>query len=284
MPDFDDYDLHRTPGDSFEPDDDAASRFTKWGIIALLVVLGIGVVWYAVARRESTPAPAPEAAAAPAAAEPETPPLGTTPEPVEVPALDMSDGFVRDSVHQLSSHPTIAAWLATDGLVRNFTVVVSNIADGKTPARQPAAVKPGTPFLVADHGEALTIDPRSYARYDRYVEALASIDPQGAAQLYATLKPRIEEAYRDLGFPNTSFDRTLTRAIIILLNTPDVDRPIALKPAGASAFAFADSDLETRPGAQRQLLRMGPGNVRTAKASLRRLALALGIPGDQLPK
>jgi hypothetical protein len=255
MPDFDDYELHPTPGGAPEPPS-SSSNAVKWIVLAILVIAAVCVVWFAMSRRSTPAPPATETAIPPAAAEPQIPPLGTTPEAVEVPALDVSDGFVREAVRRLSSQPTIAAWLATDGLIRNFTVVVSTIADGKTPARQLRAVKPDAAFLVADRGGQLTIDPRSYARYDRYVDALASIDPAGAARLYATLKPRIEEAYRDLGFPNTPFDRTLTRAIVILLKTPTIDRPIAVKAAGATAFAFADPTLETLPGAQRQLLRM----------------------------
>jgi Protein of unknown function (DUF3014) len=279
MPDYPDYELHRPPGGPIEP---PPSNTGKWMVVAVLALVGAGAVWFALSR---SPAPQPEAgdATAAAAPEPEMPPLGTTPAPIEVPPLDMSDAFVRELVRQLSSHPTIAAWLATDGLIRNFTVVVSNVADGRTPARQLQAVKPSERFVASERGGQLTIDPGSYRRYDRHVAALASIDPQQAARLYATLKPRIEEAYRDLGFPNTPFDRTLARAFVMLLNTPVVDRPVALEPSGASGYAFADPELETLPGAQRQMLRMGPDNVRKANASLRALALALGIPSAQLP-
>ncbi len=279
MPDYSDFELNRQPGDPLEPE--PPSSATKWIILAVLVVAGACAVWFAMSRR--APAPEPEAQPAPVAAAPVAPALGAAPAPVEVPALDASDAFVREAVRQLSTHPTIAAWLATDGLIRNFTVVVTTIADGKTPSRQLRAVRPQGRFVVAGRGDAATIDARSYARYDGYVEALASIDPQGAAQLYATLKPRIEEAYRDLGFPNTPFDRTLTRAFVVLLNTPVVDGPIGLQPSGAQAYAFADPNLETLPGAQRQLLRMGPENVRKTEAALRAVAMALGIPSDQLP-
>ena len=48
-------------------------------------------------------------------------------------------------------------------------------------------------------GQELHISPRSYERYDYLADAAASIDPAGAARVYSTLKPRIEEAYRDLG-------------------------------------------------------------------------------------
>lgn len=278
MPDPD-YDLQRTPGGPLEPE--ASSNTTKWIILGVIVFAGIGGVWFAMSRPPAVPEQAAEPD--PVATVEEPAPLGATPEPVVLPPLDMSDAFVREAVRQLSAHPLVASWLATDGLIRHFVVVVSNVADGNTPGRQLRSVRPQGPFVTAPRGEQTTIDPRSYARYDRHAEAIASIDPQDAARLYATLKPRIEEAYRDLGFPNTPFDRTLTRAFAMLLDAPVVDSPIELVPAGASAYAFADPDLETRPGAQRQLLRMGPGNVRKTQAALRGHALALGIAPDQLP-
>jgi hypothetical protein len=103
--------------------------------------------------------------------------------------------------------------------------------------------------------------------------------------LYATLRPRIEEAYRDLGYPDQPFDRTLQRAIVMLLDTPDVNGPVRVEPKGIG-YAFADHLLEALSGPQKELLRTGPRNVRVIQAKLRDIAVALGIPaGDlQLPR
>ena len=46
---------------------------------------------------------------------------------------------------------------------------------------------------------------------------------------------------------------------------------------------FVDEMLEGLTAAQKQLLRMGPRNVRIIKDKLRRIALALGVPSDALP-
>ena len=51
----------------------------------------------------------------------------------------------------------------------------------------------------------------------------------GTARLYATLKPRIQDAYRELGETSPDFDRTFERAIRELLKTPVVDATIALE-------------------------------------------------------
>ncbi len=121
----------------------------------------------------------------------------------------------------------------------------------------------------------MTIDPRSYERYTAIAEAVASIDPAGAAKLYATLKPRIEEAHREQGFPDQPFDRTLERAIAMLLAVPVPDGDPRVEPVGV-VYGFADPRLENLNGAQKQLLRMGPANARAIQAKLREIALRAG--------
>lgn len=112
---------------------------------------------------------------------------------------------------------------------------------------------------------------------------MSAIDPQGGARLYATLKPRIEDAHRELGESNASFNRTLERAIVSLLETPAVEGPIRLKTHGAIGYRFVDERLEALTPAQKLLLRMGPRNAHLIQAKLRDIALALGIPASRLP-
>lgn len=209
-------------------------------------------------------------------------PLGGSPFPADVPALDLSDGFVRQWLPRLSSHPRVAAWLATDGLIRNFVTVVSNIAEGNTPSGRVAGLKPAGTFQVLARGQSVVIDHRSYARYDELAAGFASLDATGSAQLYATLKPRIEEAHAELGGLSGTFDRTLERALVALLQTPVSDRPLLVEPSGIG-YRFADDRLEGLTGAQRHLLRMGPSNARLVQRAIRDLAMALGIPTSRLP-
>jgi hypothetical protein len=208
-------------------------------------------------------------------------PLGGDAEPVVVPPLDESDPIVRDLVRRITSHPAALAWLATNGLIRNFTVVVANVVEGATPARHLRVLRPASPFGVVERDGRLFIDPRSYERYDLLAEAVASIDPAGAARLYATLKPRIEEAYGQLGFPASSFDSALEKAIVSLLQTPAVDGSVQAAPNGI-VYRFADPNLEKLTAAQKQLLRMGARNTQIIQSALRRLAIALGIPPERL--
>jgi len=257
------------------------SRLTLW-VICLVAVAAAGAGgFYLWKSRHVTLAPAPVSqAAAPAASEAARAPLGTTAEAVDVPPLAESDPVVRQLVQLMSSHPQVLAWLATDGLIRNFTVVVGNVADGRTPAKQLGVLKPKGPFQTRREADGLHVDPAGYSRYDDLANAVASIDAQAAARVYTTLKPRLDEANRELGATDP-FDRTLEEAIVRLVTTPTaVDS--RLEPKGAQGYRYADPRLESMTDAQKLLLRMGPANARKVQEKLKAIGLALGIPTTRL--
>jgi hypothetical protein len=277
-----DYELLKT-GDE-PPGPEPTPRPSGWMVAALLVVVvSVGIaVYFIYTRRPPASAPAPVAKAAAPVPKPVRP-LGGNPESVDVPPLGESDQVVRDLVRQITSNAAALSWLTTTGLIRNFAVVVENLVEGVTPAKHLAILRPKSPFRVVTHDGQLFIDPGSYERYNALADAAGSIDPDGAARVYATLKPRIEEAYGELGLPPGSFDRALERAIVSLLQTPIVDGPVRVEPHGGVGYEYADPRLENLTAAQRQLLRTGPRNVRIVQTALRRLALALGVPSERLP-
>ena len=279
MHDASDIELDRTEPPSHFP---AHTRSpTPWVAMAIALIAALGLGWYFFVGREPAPATSntfTEGTIAP----PTSRPLGGDTDPsIELPALDQTDELVRRLVGELSSHPRVAAWLATNQLIRSFTVAVENIAGGSVPSQALRALRPAGRFQVIDTDTELRIDPRSYARYDALADAVGSIDASGAAQLYTTLKPRIADAYTELG-TDVPFDRTLERAIVSLLRVPVLEGNVSLDPKGG-VFGFADERVEGLTAAQRQLVRMGPRNVRLIQAKLRAIALALGIPKERLP-
>jgi Protein of unknown function (DUF3014) len=285
----------RTPGGELRRDGDwtppnEPTRAKGLWLIAALLVVAAGAAVYILYGDRSPATPAPVAATAPAAPPAETTApstvLGGEPYAVEVPSIDATDPLVRELLTKLSSHPRIAAWLATDGLVRSFTVVVLNVSEGKLPATAKGltALRPTTRFRVVDRGGQTFIDPQSFDRYNATADSVASVDAAGSARLYATLRPRLEEAHRDLGASTASFDLAVERAIVRLLETPVVTTPMRVEPLTEGiGYGFVDPQLESLSNPQKQLLRMGPRNVRLIQAKLRETALALGIPASRLP-
>lgn len=273
MPDVSDFELLKTPDQSRLPQRSVGT----WIAVALLLVAAAAAAYFAFGYYRRAAPPAAETKAGPKIPDR---PLGGAAESVELPPLNQTDAVVRELVKKVSSHPSIAAWLATDDLIRHFTIGVADVAEGKTATRQLLMLRPSSSFAVIARGNDLVIDPRSYARYDTMAAAAASMDADGSARLYATLKPRIEEAAKELS--DSSFDRTLERAIVRLLQTPSVDDPIRVVPRGIG-YGFADPRLEELTPAQKHLLRTGPRNALVIQTSLRAIALALGIPPERLP-
>jgi hypothetical protein len=268
MAEFQDLEIRR-PAVPVEP---APERRTgRWIAVALLIVASAAAAYIVFGR--SSPAE-PERVGVAVADQPVTQPVTASQD--DLPPLAEMDPVVRQLVGALSSHPRLLAWLATDNLLRNIVEVVDAIAANRTPARLLPVLAPGQPFAVERRGDAATIDPRSFARYDAVVDAFASVDAERTAEVYARLRPRLEEAYRER-FVGGSFHDRLREALAVLADTPTPPAAMAVVPFGAG-YAFADPDLESRSPAQKHLLRTGPRNVRIVKSRLQELARWLDAP------
>ncbi len=283
MSQLDDYEIYRPEPEGQGPEPRRYGRLLL--VAAALVVVAASAigVWMTMRRpapETSMPAKRPTPVSEPAAAPRGE--LGPSVEPIDLPALDLTDPVVRDLLRHLSSRPELAAWLASDNLIRNLVASVENVAAGKTPVRQLARLKPPGPFQAESRGGTLTINPRSYSRYDGLADTLQSMDAVNLARVYSLLKPRMRDAYRELGHPEGDIDAPTERAIVHLLQTPVLDGDIELEQR-ALAYTFRAPALEGLSPAQKQLLRMGPRNVRIVKAQLRDIAKALGIPQSRLP-
>jgi len=243
---------------------------TSWAPLAVIVVaVGLlgGLGWYAWQRRATAPtAPADSASAVAAQPEVQTP-------PVVLPPLDQMDGFIRGLFSGLSNHPQLLAWLATDDLVGSLATAIDRLANGQTPARDLAPLRPGTGFAVVTRRGVPYVDPASYARYDAIVQAANSVDPARLATIYATIEPRLAEAYARQGHTGSLRD-AVQRASATILATPDPPAEIPLV-AGVGGYAYADPRLEALTPAQKHLLRMGPANLQKVRDAVRQFAATL---------
>ena len=252
---------------------------TKWIVVVVLLLVAAATIGYVVFERTRPVAPEKATVQAPPPAAAPTRPRGgplVDAENIALPPLQDMDGLVRNLVVKLSSHPKVLAWLATNGLVENFAVATLNLSEGRTPVRHWTALRPKERFSVTKAPGGPRLDPKSYRRYDEFAAAIAGLDPAGTARLYLTLKPRIIEAYRNLGHPEGDFDPVLERAFATLLNTKEMTGDIALEEE-ILTYGFVDPDIQALPSAQKQLLRMGPDNMRIVQSKLREIAVQLGL-------
>ena len=275
MIDAGDIQLERSNEETFTPPPTRSTNYAVWATAIVAAVVAAGGIWYFTSQRASPQAVTETVApAAPVTTQPEGPLVKAA--DIDLPPLPQTDAIVRELVARLSSHPTVAAWLVTNGLIANFTAVTLNIAEGRAPTGFLRPIAPQGRFRTASSGEELLVDPRSYERYNPHGDAISSLDSVGTASLYLTLKPRITDAYRDLGHPDGDFDRVLERAIGVLLQTPAFDEKAALSRKGVT-YGYSDPKLESLSPAQKQLLRLGPRNGQAVRTKLQEVATLLKL-------
>lgn len=247
-----------------------------WIGLAALLVIVLGVIWWW--TRPSAPAPAATETPAPIASSATptpAPDLGIGEPDPDLPPLDGLDAYLRPLLGALSSRPELAALLASDDLIRRFVVSVDAIARGDSPARQVRAVAPKGPFAVRPRGSTLEIAPASFARYDGLVALVDDLDPQRLARIYGQIKPRLDEAYAELG-TGTTFDAAMARALDHLLATPVPPATLEVRPGKGINYVHVDPSLEGLSPAQRHLIRLGPERMARVQARLRAFADAIG--------
>lgn len=252
-------------------------RVAVLGLVVAALVIAAGI--YFVLHRRTAPSSAPAQQAAAATPAPAIPREDI--EKIDLPPLDDSDALVRQRIGLLSSHPLVAKWLGTNGLVRNFVVVVDNISHGMNPSPHLRILKPAGEFRVMMRGGATVIDPRSYERFNPIRQAAASFDAHAAGRLYLAFRPLLQTAYDELG-NQEPFDRAVERVVASLLAVPAIDGDVPVQQGEGIGYEYADDKLESLTGAQKQLLRMGPDNIRIIQAQLRTFAAASGIASSRV--
>ncbi len=204
------------------------------------------------------------------------------PELIQV-ELDESDDTIRNMAEELSPHPDAVSWLMSKDLIRKFVGAVDNIANGLSPRSQIDFFTLEESFKIIEKDGLYYASPEGYIRYNLVGDVFSSLDSEGWVKLYRQSTLLIQEAYKDLGYPEEDFGKTLTAAIVELLKAPVVEEEILLE-ATVVSYTIADPELENLSEAQKHLIRMGSENVRKIQAKLREIGLSLGIPENKLPQ
>lgn len=234
--------------------------------IGLIVAFIAGGAWWM--SGQPTPAdPVPAAVTATEAPIAATPPPVATPPPL--PPLDQMDPMMRSLLGALSRAPELTRWLATDALIQQLAAAIDNASQGRSSSRNFKMMAPAGAFAVSRSGSRRTVDPAGYRRYDPLVQAVTSIDASALVTVYQTIRPRLNEAYRNMGHPNGDVNGALEQALTVLIETPVQRGPIALVEGSGVRWAYDDPALESLSQTQKQLLRMGPNNVETLLVWLR---------------
>ncbi len=252
-------------------------------IIIVLLAIAAGVYYFFIYEKPEEILPVQQVQEEqPAQVPAEEPVIDEAPELIQV-ELDESDDTIRNMAEELSSHPEAASWLMSKDLIRKFVGAVDNIANGLSPRSQIDFFALEENFKIIEKDGLYYVDHEGYDRYNLVGDVFNSLDSEGWVQLYEQSTLLIQEAYKDLGYPEEDFDKTLTVAIVELLKVPVVEGDILLE-AKVVSYTMADPELENLSEAQKHLIRMGPENVRKIQAKLRKIGLAVGIPENKLPQ
>jgi hypothetical protein len=237
-------------------------------LVSLAVVGGGGLlVWRYLDRSSRLPPPPPLESAAPAEApsDADAAPEGPPPPPATTQGL----------LEAVSKDALLRKVLAEGDVVRRWAVVAANLALGESPRKELGALASGK-FSVESVGGTTVISPASYARYDAFGDAVASIDAEALASAWRALRPALQGAYRALGYPSPTIDSAMLRALRRLEQAPVRDAPVTVEADG-NVYVFADPRLEGLGQVEKHLLRMGPRNTRIVQTKAREIEAALGL-------
>ena len=258
----------------------------SWPIIgvgvAVVFTISFAAFWFLDRGGDEVSQPQAVIEAPPPTPAPTPPPTAPDPEPFNLPTLDGSNEILRELVSALSAHPGFSQWIITEDLIRTWVVVVDNVADGRNPATWVEAIQPNGNFQTMGEEPELRIDPKSFERYEPHAQIVASLDTADTADLFRALLPLMDEAYAELGYPDTPFIETFERAVVRLLATPVLEEQPTLV-ARVSFFEYTDATLESLTPVQKQFMGMGPDNMRVVQDKLSEIAQAIGIPSERLP-
>jgi len=267
-----------------------SSPTTMIVIVVLAILIAAAAFFY---LREEAPASsqtvvtpvavAPVVASSAAAVEPQ--PVYEPPQPVveveSLPTLNESDAGVLAALQELRGE-SLLRLIVPQEVLRKFVLAVNGIQEGKVVHEYRPIVSPPPPFIseqftVMVEGVAVDqerVSMNNFQRYEPYVTTLALIDPDAAVALYKRFYPLMAEAFKELGLKKSNFHTVMIGAIDNILAAPDVGGDLLLVHPKVF-YQYADPSLEKLPQTHKLMLRMGPENARSVKASLRQLRARL---------
>ena len=277
------------------PIDPRRTRRTRrnllWPLAAIVVVvLAAVLVWRYF--HASTPVPAPEPAAPPAAsvappappASPHYPIEGAKPAAAEsapLPGVAESDAPLHDLMASIFAGAPLERIFHLEQIVPRFVATIDNLPR-QTVALSRMSVNPiGGNLETTQADGRILLRADNASRYDTYLRVMETADTAKVVDAYIRYYPLFQKAYEDLGYPHGYFNDRLVEVIDHLLATPEVAAPIALAQPKV-LYEFADPSLEQRSAGQKILMRMGPVNEARVKAKLR--AIRNGVTGQPLPR
>jgi Protein of unknown function (DUF3014) len=194
-----------------------------------------------------------------------------------LPDLFSSDSFVADLLTALLNNPQAMALLVSEHRIARFVAFVDALPTRKI-GMNLWPIKPATgSFQVEPDHDVWVISDVNESRYDSAVLAFTQVDVSRVVETYVRLYPLLQQAYRELGYPQGHFNDRLIEVIDHLLAAPEPSAPLHVV-LGDKGYEYVDADLEAASAGHKFLLRIGPSHSAAVKTRLRVLREALTKP------
>lgn len=265
---------------------------TSWGIIAVVIFIVIAAsAWFyfssntnqqvveevleqaAVIEPVTIPEPIPEVIEEPEIIAPIIEPeliIEKEPELI-LPTLDESDAWIQEKLPSFTWRKELLKLVINQDMIRRFVVFTDNFAQGNLAYAHSPLIKPTTKFsaneVKNDGNTNWKWDESATRRFTLYVDLLRSFDSETLIQWYFEMKPLIDQAYAELGYPDDDFTDVLHDAIskVLDLEIPkaslDLVRPSVM-------FRYKDARVEALDDSDKLLLRLGKENLLVIKSVL----------------
>lgn len=263
---------------------------TPWAVIAIIIaaIIAFVIYYYVILADKSDTIEANTTAVIETVEEPikvpELPPEIIEPElstdPIEeetvdiepeiiLPTLDESDTWFSTKLPELTWRKELLKLLVTDDMIRRFVVFTDNFSQGTLAYEHTPLVTPNTKFTAleqeTEQGTQWQWDESSTRRFSMYVDLLRSMDSEMLVQWYGELKPLIDQAYAELGYPEEDFTDKLQNAITKVLDMEIPKAQLELSRPSVM-YKYKDESLESLDDAEKLLLRLGKENLLVIKS------------------
>lgn len=267
------------------------SSSTSWWIVGGIFVVIIGAVFWYVFTDNAKPVEKPpvtveqisepvidvEPAAEeiePEIIEPEIVPQEVA--PVEdvgpvLPTLDDSDAWLIEKLPTITWRKELLKLVIDDDMIRRLVVFTDNFSQGVIAYEQSPLIKPNATFSAKEINEngqvVIKWDETSSRRFSLYVDLLRSVDSDTLVSWYYELKPLVDEAYRELGYPDEDFTDVLQDAMTKVLDMEvPKERLELVRPS--VMYRYKDQNIESLDDADKLMLRLGRDNLLVIKSVL----------------
>lgn len=277
---------------------------TPWAIIVVIVIAIVGVSAWVLTNDEE---PVPVVETVPETIEPEPvveepiieepavveepivevvkDPIVVPEEPkVVLPSLEESDGWLKERLPSITWRKELLKLVIDDDMIRRFVVFTDNFSQGMVAYEHSPLVKPASEFTAKEINQdgQITIkwDEMSTRRFSLYVDLLRSLDSDELITWYYELKPLIDEAYRELGYPDEDFTDILQDAMTKVLDMEvPKERQELVRPS--VMYQYKDEYYESMDDADKLLLRLGKENLLVVKSILLEFSEKLARERDE---